>query len=148
MLNSSIWLIDRTLSNWTWGQCQWTGTLHFTKLQHYQSFTIRLFIVISRTLMVGVLPIWRDAVSVFYPSLRLLGHRTLIRRVLLLCRYTVGVFYPSPTLVGHRSLIGGDLLICRYPVDVFYSSPSLLGLSWVYKYNRISQCYGQPMNSK
>ena len=42
------------------------GTLHFLKLQHYWSLTIRLFSVISRTLVGGGLPLCRDAVSVFY----------------------------------------------------------------------------------
>ena len=34
---------------WTWEQCQWRGTLHSPKLQHYWNLTIRLFSVISRT---------------------------------------------------------------------------------------------------
>ena len=36
------------------------------KLQHYWSLTIRLFSVISRTLVGGVLPLCRDSVGVFY----------------------------------------------------------------------------------
>ena len=39
---------------WTWKQWQ-TGTLHSTKLQHYSSLTIRLFSIISRTLVGGSL---------------------------------------------------------------------------------------------
>ena len=57
---SSIWPIDRTLircyhskSDWTREWCQWRGTLHFPKLQHYWNLTIRLFSVISRTLIGG-----------------------------------------------------------------------------------------------
>ena len=34
---------------WTWERWQWSGTLHFPKLLHYWSLTIRLFCVISRT---------------------------------------------------------------------------------------------------
>ena len=38
---------------WTWERWQGSGTLHFSKPQHYCNFTIRLFSVISRTLMGG-----------------------------------------------------------------------------------------------
>ena len=51
---------------WTRKQWQWRGILHSPKLQHYRSFTIRLFCVISRTLVGEVLHLCRDAVSVFY----------------------------------------------------------------------------------
>ena len=56
---SSIWPIDRILSGATksgpklnWERWQWRGTLHSTKLQHYWNLIIRLFSVISRTLVV------------------------------------------------------------------------------------------------
>ena len=69
MSNSSIWPIDRTLSGvttpYTWEWCQRRGTLHFRKLHHYWSLTIRLFSVISRTLVVGSVTLCRDAVGVF-----------------------------------------------------------------------------------
>ena len=45
------------------------GTLHFPKFQYYRSLSIRLLNVISWTLVCGVgwvLPLCRDAVSVFY----------------------------------------------------------------------------------
>ena len=58
-------------SKWTWERWQWRDTLHSTKLQHCWSSTIRLFNVISRTLVKGVLLLWRDAVSVFYCPSRL-----------------------------------------------------------------------------
>ena len=55
---SSIQPIDRTLircyhsrPEWTWEQWQWRGTPHSQKLQHYWNLTIRLFSVISRTLV-------------------------------------------------------------------------------------------------
>ena len=38
---------------WTWEWWQWRGTLHSPKLQHFWRFTIRLFIVITRTLVEG-----------------------------------------------------------------------------------------------
>ena len=36
---------------WTWEWWQWRGALHFPKLIHYWNLTIRLFSVISRTLV-------------------------------------------------------------------------------------------------
>ena len=55
---SSIWPIDRTLSGATTpghsgpgNDGKWRGTLHSPKLQHYWNLTIRLFNVISRTLV-------------------------------------------------------------------------------------------------
>ena len=47
-----------------WEQWQWRGTLHSPKLKHYWNVTIRLFNVISRTLIGGVLSPF--AVGVFY----------------------------------------------------------------------------------
>ena len=44
---------------------QWRGTSHSPKFQHYWSFTIRLVIVISWTLIGGVLAFCRDAIGVF-----------------------------------------------------------------------------------
>ena len=49
--NSSIWLIDRTLSGattpeWTWEQWQWRGTPHSPKFQLYWNLAIRLFSII------------------------------------------------------------------------------------------------------
>ena len=47
------------------------GTPHSLKPQHYWNITIRLFSVISRTLVGGVLPLCRCAVDVFYSPSRL-----------------------------------------------------------------------------
>ena len=80
-----------------------------------------------RTLVQGVLPLCRDAVSVFYSS-SWLGHRTLVQGVLPLCRDAVSVFYSSSWL-GHRTLVQGVLPRCRDAVNVFYSS-SRLGYSY------------------
>ena len=41
---------------WTWEQCQWRGTPHSPKLQHYWSLTVRLFSVISMTFIGWVFP--------------------------------------------------------------------------------------------
>ena len=38
---------------WTWERWQWRGTPHSQKLQHYWNLTIRLFNVISKTLVGG-----------------------------------------------------------------------------------------------
>ena len=48
---------------WTWERWQSKGTPHFLKLQNYWGLTIRLFSFISRTLIGGLLPLCRDAVS-------------------------------------------------------------------------------------
>ena len=48
--------------------------LHSPKLQYYWSLTIRLFSVISRTLIGGVLPLCRDAIRVFCSPSRLDQH--------------------------------------------------------------------------
>ena len=40
---------------WTWERWQWRGTLHSPKVQHYWNLPIRLFSVICRTLVLGVL---------------------------------------------------------------------------------------------
>ena len=55
----------------TWEWWQWRSTPHFPKLQHYRSLTIRLFSVISWTLVGVVLLLCRDAVGVFYSPSRL-----------------------------------------------------------------------------
>ena len=41
---------------WTWERWQWRGTPHSQRLQHCWNFTIRLFTVLSRTLMGGSYP--------------------------------------------------------------------------------------------
>ena len=41
------------LPEWTWEQWQWKGTSHSSKFKHYRNLTIRLFSVISRTLVEG-----------------------------------------------------------------------------------------------
>ena len=64
------------------------GASHSPKLQHYRNFTIRLFSVLSRTLVAEVLP---------------------------LCRWAVGVFYSSSQLGEHKAWSSSqDLVICFY----------------------------------
>ena len=56
---STIWPIGRNIwcyqsgSKWTWERWQWRSTPHSPKLQYYWNLTIRLFSVISRTLVGG-----------------------------------------------------------------------------------------------
>ena len=51
-------------------QWQWRGTPHFPKLQHWWNFTIRLFSVISRTLVRGGLtPLQRCSQCILQPKL-------------------------------------------------------------------------------
>ena len=69
---------------------QWRVSLHSLKLLHYWNLTIRLFSVITRTLVGGVLPLCRGAVGVFYSPSQL-GKRlakawTVIDRLSILCK--------------------------------------------------------------
>ena len=52
------------------------GYSHSPKLQHYWNLTIRLFSVISKILIEGVLLFYRDAISVFWSPSRL-GHLSI-----------------------------------------------------------------------
>ena len=56
---------------WVWEWWHWRDTPHSLNLQHYWNLTIRLFSVIARTLIGGVLPLCREAVGVFYSPSRL-----------------------------------------------------------------------------
>ena len=95
---SSIWPIDRTLSGATTpgqtgpGAMAMKGTPYSPKLQYCWNFTIRLFSVISTTLVVvvvggggRVLSLCRDAVGVFYSSIRL-GNLTVDPNDILLIK--------------------------------------------------------------
>ena len=76
---SPTWSIDRKpircyhfMPQWTWEKWQRRGTPHSPKFQYNWNLTIRLFSIISRTLVGGVLPLCREAVSLlFYDSSRL-----------------------------------------------------------------------------
>ena len=70
---SSFWPIrcyhsrlELTLERW-----QWRGNPHSPKFQHFWNFTIRLFRVISTTVVGEVLSLRSDAVGVFYSLSRL-----------------------------------------------------------------------------
>ena len=77
----------------------------------------------------GVLPLCRDAVSVFNSSSRL-GHRTLVEGVLPLCRNAVSVFYRSSWL-GHRTLIEGRLtFLQKCSRCILQSQPTGSFISW------------------
>ena len=113
---------------------------HSSRLQIYRSFTIRLFRVISRILVRGVLPLCRDAVGVFYKpkptgkkswyaikqrnKTSRLGHRTLVVGVVpLLQRCSRCILQPSRQ--AHRTIVGGVVPLCRDAVGVFYSTSQL-----------------------
>ena len=69
---SSIWPIGVTTAGQSGSGSDGNEEgLHSPTLQHYWSLTIRLFSIISRTLVKGDLPLCRDAVGVFYSSNRL-----------------------------------------------------------------------------
>ena len=55
---------------WTWELWQWRGTPHSSKSQHHWNLTIRLFSVISRTLIEGGLtPLQRCSRCILQPQL-------------------------------------------------------------------------------
>ena len=69
LLGWDLIMCYHSVPGWTWERWQWMGTPNSPKLHYYWNFTIRLFIVINRTLVeVRGLPFCRDAVSVFYSS--------------------------------------------------------------------------------
>ena len=88
------------IQEWNQEQWLWRSTLHSPKLQHYWSLTIRLFSIIYRTFVGGVLPLYRDTVGVFYSPFHLADwaiiSKTLVERVLLFYRNAVHVFYSTP----------------------------------------------------
>ena len=99
------------------------GVPHSPKLHHHWSLTLRLFRVISKTLIGGVLLLCRDAVCVFFSPSRL-GHKALVERILLLFRDAVCLFY-SLSRLGHKARVERVLPLCRNAVSVL-CSPSRL----------------------
>ena len=101
---SSIWLIDSTLSGvTTLGQNE-PGSDGNNKVlsirqrfQYYWSSTVRLFNVISRTVITEILPFCRGTVGVFYNPCWL--GQPHFCGVLPLSRDAIGVFY-SPSRLG------------------------------------------------
>ena len=75
MSNRSIWFIDRSLSGPTAPSQSGPGSDGNKEVlripQHHWNLTIRLFSVISRTLVEGVLPLCKGAVDVFNCSIQL-----------------------------------------------------------------------------
>ena len=65
------------------------GAMAIMGTLHYRSLTIRLFSVISRTLVGGVLPLCSDAVGIFCSTSRL-SHYMLEWKILLNNTQTVG----------------------------------------------------------
>ena len=111
-------LFDKTLSGsttqWTWERRRWRGTPHSLKFQHHWNLTIRLFSVISRTLVGWVLPLCRDAVGVFYSPSRLgKTRRNMWFRpfFLLLRRFRLWRFCDRKILLQKRSMSQRALLI-------------------------------------
>ena len=101
-------------------------TSNSLNLQYYWSLTTRLFSVICRTFVAGVLPLFRVSVCVFYNS-SWLGHRILIwgsypsAEMQSVCSTT-----PADWATGHSLVMVGVLPLCRVAVGVFYS-PSQQG---------------------
>ena len=89
ILNSSIWPFDRNLSGPTTPSGPWRdsneGILHIFQALPGWILTIRLFSVISRTLIGNVLPLRKEEIGVFLSSSRLglslLGKLHLVVRI-------------------------------------------------------------------
>ena len=93
------------------------GTPHFTMVQHYWCFIIRLVsCVICRALGGGVLTLCWDAVGIFC-SASWMGCMTLVGRILPLCIDAVGVFC-SPSRLSNRTLVRGALPFCRDDIGI------------------------------
>ena len=116
------------------------ATPHSLNLQHYWNPIIRLFSVVSRTLVMGSYPFTRDAVGVFCSHSRLGFHR---RSFTPLERCSRCILKPKPLLGSNPSAemqsiyftasvdwatgdsLGEFLPLCRDAIDIFYN-PSRL----------------------
>ena len=95
-----VWRIAPTNQQAAWetGFYSWRQkrvSSHSLKLKHCWSLSIRFFKVIYRTLIGGLLPLYRDAISAFY-SPSWLGHKTFIEEVLIHCRDAMYSTAPTP----------------------------------------------------
>ena len=103
------------------------GTPHSPKLQHYWNLIFRLFSVLCRTFVGGVLPLFRDVVGVFYCPSRLgqWNWDFVGRKRPQSSRQKGSWVGRSITIklfcVINRTLVGGVLLLCRDEFIVFYS---------------------------
>ena len=84
--------------DWTWELWQWRGTPYSQKLKHYGNLNIRLFSVISSILVEGVLPLGREAVSVFY-SPQMTVQSTL---AIILIKYSYQMWIAYTHLYGFK----------------------------------------------
>ena len=108
---------------WTSERWQWRGTPHFPKLQHHWNLTIRLFLI-SRTFVWGVLPLWTDAVGVFYSSSRP-GHSLWGRLTpLKICSRCILQFQPTGPLVVGASYPSADMK------SVYSTAPARRATRW------------------
>ena len=113
---------------WTWEQWQWRSTLNSPKLQHCFSLTIRLFNVISTTLVRGILPLCRDAVGIFYSPIWL--------RHWFLC---LMVYQPWRTVVGVLNLLLGGYGVHAFPKSIFLKGYIIV--SQEFKFACSLQCF-------
>ena len=121
MRNSSIWPMDLS------------GALHSPKLQYYWSFTIRLFNVISKTLVEGSC-LWAETLSVYSTIpvdwAEMVSHHIQDARcgmVVIFCRDAADTFY-SPSRLSWDGLVSyprhslwDGLPFCRDAVGAFHS---------------------------
>ena len=134
MSNSSSWSIDRTLSSATTPGQSGPGSDGNEGILHIQldwNFTIRLFSVIFRIIVGGVLPFCRDAVGVFYCS-------SYIERVLNISQSFRTGASPSNVVYCHtQDTHYGDASYFSLEVYSTYSTVSADRVAnlFVYEYN-------------
>ena len=116
------------------------GTQLFPKIQHYWNLIIRLFCVISRTFVGRVLPLFRDAVGVFYsPSwldwdclVSYTGHSL---RECYLSAKVLSVYSESPADWATEHSLGE-----RYPSAEIQSVYSTAPVDWATRHS-LGECY-------
>ena len=130
-LFSSIWPRDRNVlkyyhsgAEWTSKRWEWKGTPYSPKLLHYWSFTIKLFSVISRTLIgKGILLLCWVAVGAFL-SPRRLGK----------CMHVYIYAYAHVYIHTHRHIYI-NLYIFIYPEKLIYTCIHIYIYIYIYIYN-------------
>ena len=100
---------------WKWWQ--WRCTPYSPKLQHYWNFSIRLFSVISETLVRWDLTLCRDAVRVFYSPSRL-GCRIVEKLSHQASLIVSTLFFKTDICICSIADIYNDINFFKHPVFI------------------------------
>ena len=101
----SIWpsICYHSSSKWIWEQWQWKGTSHSPKLPYYWNLTVRLFSVISRILVRGVLPLQKCRLSFGHEGSILVKHIKIVNDLMI--ESSSHLVRPSLATPPYRSLL-------------------------------------------